>query len=217
MEKICVKCGAKMADDASFCTECGAKQPVVNKCKKCGAVLDEGTAFCTSCGTPVELGGEKQGFNAVMTKLPEGKKIKPLTWIGGIIAVVIVVLACIIGFSDSGSTSKEPVKASTIIEDYIRDQGTAEKTYKDKNIKVTGQLVRKFQFSNTSDYALVLHEQSVGGKYYNLIIDIPSDKAAEANKVKEGDFVSVEGTCIGIVKQDEPTKISVQVQATKVN
>lgn len=57
----CEKCGAEVANNAAFCSACGAPMPVVKpvetegpKCGKCGAVLTPGTKFCTSCGNPVE-------------------------------------------------------------------------------------------------------------------------------------------------------------------
>lgn len=57
----------------------------------------------------------------------------------------------------------------------------------------------------------------MAGKNYLILVDLPSEKAAEANKVKVGDFVAAEGKCVGIVKQDDPTKISVQIQTDKIN
>lgn len=57
----CEKCGAEVANNAAFCSACGAPMPVVKpveteepKCSKCGAVLNPDTKFCTSCGNPVE-------------------------------------------------------------------------------------------------------------------------------------------------------------------
>ena len=61
----CEKCGAEVANNAAFCSACGAPMPVVKpveteaaeegaKCSKCGAALTPGMKFCTSCGSPVE-------------------------------------------------------------------------------------------------------------------------------------------------------------------
>ena len=99
-----------------------------------------------------------------------------------------------------------------MIDDYVRDQASAEKQYKDKQVKVTGQLISKSQFSNSQDYGLLIGNKNMAGKRYVI-----SEKAAEANKVKPGDFVSAEGKCVGIVKQDDPTKISVQILTNKIN
>ena len=65
--KKCPKCGAVMAKEMRFCTECGtpleapakenapetpasAKEPAEKKCPNCGTVPGEGMAFCTECG-----------------------------------------------------------------------------------------------------------------------------------------------------------------------
>ena len=216
MYKFCVKCNAKMTDDAKFCTECGAEQPVVNKCKKCGNLLDENTAFCTNCGTPVAVVNGVKSINTAIKGRYQVKEIKPVVWIGIALAIIAIV-AGFIFFSNSSGVTKEPIKASAIVEDYIRDQASAEKTYKDKTIKVTGKLLSKSQFSDSSNYALVIYHETAGGKYYSLSVNIPADKAGEVNKVKEGDFISVEGTCVGVVKQKSPTDISIQIQANKIN
>ena len=37
------------------------------------------------------------------------------------------------------------------------------------------------------------------------------------NSIKEGDFVTATGKCVGIVPQKSATTISVQIQASKIN
>ena len=49
----CVKCGAAIAVDAKFCSECGASQAPA-KCAKCQQDLKPGAKFCDECGTKVE-------------------------------------------------------------------------------------------------------------------------------------------------------------------
>jgi membrane protease subunit (stomatin/prohibitin family) len=49
----CVKCGATMAGDAKFCSECGASQAPA-KCAKCQNDLKSDAKFCDECGTKVE-------------------------------------------------------------------------------------------------------------------------------------------------------------------
>lgn len=58
----CSKCGKPLAEDAAFCSSCGARvssEPVqrkesyegsVQKCPSCGQVLDAFSAVCPSCG-----------------------------------------------------------------------------------------------------------------------------------------------------------------------
>ncbi len=63
----CPSCGRMIADEAHFCTGCGAKVPPekpeggakrphpqsVRRCTGCGAELAEGMSFCIHCGKPV--------------------------------------------------------------------------------------------------------------------------------------------------------------------
>lgn len=51
----CEVCGGEVPKDASFCSSCGSKMPVLPAsgnvfCKNCGSEVDGGMRFCTSCG-----------------------------------------------------------------------------------------------------------------------------------------------------------------------
>jgi len=58
----CEKCGAEVANEAAFCSACGASMPKISvsvavdvvKCENCGAEVKKGMRFCTSCGKPME-------------------------------------------------------------------------------------------------------------------------------------------------------------------
>ena len=56
--KKCPNCGAQVADDSRFCTECGKEFPQGNVCPHCGASVNEGDSFCQNCGK--KLDGEVQ-------------------------------------------------------------------------------------------------------------------------------------------------------------
>lgn len=187
------------------------------RCPNCGAVLDPKENFCSECGTKVSL---DPSISAPQTSPKGYKKWMPL----GIAAAVVLVIGIVLSassdsFSDTSTSSggSISVKADDMINDYVRDQSSAEKQYKDKQVKVTGQLITKSQFSNSQNYGLLIGNKNMAGKNYLILVDLPSEKAAEANKVKVGDFVAAEGKCVGIVKQDDPTKISVQIQTDKIN
>ena len=49
-EKVCPKCGAKVAAGSKFCPECGEKIPTAKFCPDCGAKLADGAKFCPECG-----------------------------------------------------------------------------------------------------------------------------------------------------------------------
>ena len=48
--KTCPNCGAQIADDSLFCTECGKQIPQDNVCPHCGASVNDGDSFCQNCG-----------------------------------------------------------------------------------------------------------------------------------------------------------------------
>jgi len=52
--KECSNCGAQIAENVKFCTECGSKmEPEGLKCPSCSVKLPEGTKFCMECGTKI--------------------------------------------------------------------------------------------------------------------------------------------------------------------
>ena len=108
------------------------------------------------------------------------------------------------------------VKSEKIVDDYIRDITTADKTYKNKNLAITGQVVNKGQYSNSQRFYIVTELKRVGGKTYYVQVDYPVKKVDEVNKLKLGDFVAAEGKCVGMVPQDDPTKVSVQIEVGEV-
>ena len=69
--KECIKCKQELADDATFCNACGAKQTQEQKtCSNCGAPIDEGTTFCSKCGT-------RQGENPITPATSERNYDEP--------------------------------------------------------------------------------------------------------------------------------------------
>lgn len=52
----CPKCGAKLAAEAKFCSECGTALAVA--CPKCGANADAQAKFCAQCGTNLKQGNK---------------------------------------------------------------------------------------------------------------------------------------------------------------
>lgn len=69
MTKECSNCGAQVAENVKFCTECGGKMgPEKLKCPSCSTELPEGTKFCMECGTKV---GAEPRAKPTIQKAPE--------------------------------------------------------------------------------------------------------------------------------------------------
>lgn len=225
--KTCVECKTQLADDVKFCTNCGASQTTIDLCPKCGSALKKTDLFCTECGKEVKkelIKTESENSSSYVNNkvLGNGDKRKSLILIGSIVTLIIVVIAVLFnGVSDT--TSKKPAevaietyKAEDMLNDYIRDQSSAEQKYKGKKVKVTGHVVRKGQFENSTNLWIDVASNNDGNKSYEIVLDMKPDKVSDYNSLKVYDFIVVEGTCIGIVKQDNPRKVSVQITVDKL-
>ena len=58
----CPNCGAIVGKDAKFCTECGCKIELERKCPKCGTKVYDGNKFCTNCGAKIDAGSDDNGI-----------------------------------------------------------------------------------------------------------------------------------------------------------
>ncbi len=56
----CVECGKELADDAKFCSNCGAKVNIEPVCPNCGKKLTIDAKFCSECGAKI---GKESGAN----------------------------------------------------------------------------------------------------------------------------------------------------------
>lgn len=191
-------------------------------CHNCGSELADDEVFCANCGTKVEV--EKAVPNVAPQPIQPKSKSPIEQFVNGVkkfrrimfaVSLAFVLLVGLVSCFGGGSTIE--VKSGDLLQAYVQDQKAAEKKYKDKNVKITGMIKHKSQFSNTNNFSLYLEGEEIGGKRYTVIIDVPADKVDVINKSVEGKYISVEGKCIGIVPQDNPKHISIQVQADKVS
>lgn len=127
----CNNCGADLADNAKFCTSCGASventapQGRPKHCPNCGSQLAEGASFCTNCGQKVG-GPVNQGAKEIGNKLANtfgGKNNANLKNIGMIVGGLVVALLLIFFvfgplFGGGKFTAK---KAADIVEDVFEE------------------------------------------------------------------------------------------------
>ena len=143
-----------------------------------------------------------------------------------VLMITFCTILMIVGCGGGGSAEKKPpapkevyymqVKANELMNDYIRDVGTAENKYKNKNMQITGQLVTKGQFKNSNNFYAVIANTFAAGRKYNVLVEYPVEKSAEINKLNYNDFVVVKGVCAGVVAQEDPTVVSVQIYEGRV-
>ena len=149
--------------------------------------------------------------------------MKRFSFIIAVFCIALMVFGC---SEKSGKPDKQAaapeeihymeVKANDVMNDYIRDAGIAESKYKNKNVHVTGQLVKKGQFTNSSNFYAIIANRYAAGRNYSVLVEYPVEKSDEINKLKYNDFVVAKGVCTGIVPQEDPTTISVQIYAGRV-
>ena len=204
--KKCSKCGAELENGALFCPNCGTKQEVIKLCPKCGAALKEGNTFCTECGNKIEDNSAK-GMSLNNNR-------KYIT----IFAILVLVIVGALGLNTFGSDDKNivTIKVEDVLNDYIRDQYSAEQKYRNKKINLSGQVYMKGQFKNSDSYFINIGRKYSNGKDYEIILSLEPQDVSVVNKFKDDDFIVAEGTCTGVVPQSNPNIISIQFEHVKV-
>ncbi|MGX7024596.1 zinc ribbon domain-containing protein [Vagococcus hydrophili] len=108
---FCTNCGSEMDPNAAFCVSCGVSKGKIKKhCSHCGETVTEEQDYCVGCGnklsTKLNFSKGKEAFQKVTQSTIEsttnlantasektGKKIKPSWLIGGLGAVVLVIIS----------------------------------------------------------------------------------------------------------------------------
>lgn len=112
--KQCPNCGAQIADDSLFCTECGKQIPQDNVCPHCGASVNDGDSFCQNRGMGLSDATDLNSFVNDEDKKNGVKKFLPYM-IGGF------VLLMIIGYISSNGSSNGDNSSKTIIDSVSSD------------------------------------------------------------------------------------------------
>ncbi|MEI6796685.1 MAG: zinc-ribbon domain-containing protein [Methanomassiliicoccales archaeon] len=59
----CPSCGNEMANDAAFCSKCGASTRTSSSpCRNCGRTPSPGDTFCQKCGANLSMAGPQMGY-----------------------------------------------------------------------------------------------------------------------------------------------------------
>lgn len=152
------------------------------------------------------------------------KLIKQLILLLTFVCIAVLVSGCANPFGSFSNKKDETpknvnymeVKAEDLINDYASDANSAQNKYKNKNVRISGKLIRKGQFTNNNNFYAVIADRHASGRNYSVLVEYPAEMVEEINKYKQNDFVVAQGACLGLVPQDNPNAICMQVYAGKV-
>lgn len=120
--KSCYYCGAKIEDDADFCTECGNELPDCT-CPQCGADVRDGDNFCQNCGYDLinDVGVEVEDNDDSSINPSEYEEISPKSKKLLPIIIGLLVLVLIGGGWYFYNSNKFPVQQETTPRDSISE------------------------------------------------------------------------------------------------
>ena len=151
-----MNCGAQIADDCLFCTECGKPVPQGNVCPHCGASVNEDDSFCQNCGKKIgespesisespkstnnQMGKELTGEDAIQSKISvaeEEKKKKSMHIFFITLITIAVIVALIAGGKYGYNAYSDYKKEKEARELFVKD--SLEKVRQD-SIKLAAKL-----------------------------------------------------------------------------
>lgn len=156
----CNNCGADLADNAKFCTSCGASventapQGGSRHCPNCGSQLAEGASFCTNCGQKLD-GPISQGAKEIENKLANTFKgnnfnIQKIAMIAGCVVLALLLIFFVFGplFGGGKLTAK---KAADIVEDVFEEAMDFDFEDARKHFSITARDEADYFISNFQD------------------------------------------------------------------
>lgn len=140
--KTCPNCGAQIADDSLFCTECGKQIPQDNVCPHCGASVNDGDSFCQNCGKSILESKSESAIDEPIFN-EEEKKSGFKKFLPYIIGAVIIL--GFIGYCSSNDSKKgnEIAAADTLAVDSL-DCAAVENVNSEQEILAKKEFLEKF-------------------------------------------------------------------------
>ncbi len=173
--KKCPNCGAQMADNIRFCTECGNEFPQGDVCPHCGTSVNEGDNFCQSCGKNLKV---PMNENAVSYEEEEEEPKKGFKkYLPYIIGAFLLLL--IIGYFSSNGSKRNKESLTNVIDSVVVDSVVVPDNYTSKEY-IEKQLddVFKEALKNPRDYDERFFSSEFK-KLYNEVEDIDRETGAE--------------------------------------
>lgn len=123
--KTCSNCGAQIADDNRFCSECGKEITKPNVCPHCGASVGESDAFCQNCGKSLNENPSSEPITYEEEQPKSGFK-KYLPYIFGAFVVLVIIDYFSSEDSNNGDNSTNIVAVDSVSIDSIANPSTKE-------------------------------------------------------------------------------------------
>ena len=116
--KKCPYCGAQIADDSRFCSECGKEYPQGSVCPHCGASVGEGDVFCQNCGK--SLNESRNGESITYEEeLPKSGFKKCLPYIIGAIILVAICGGGWYGYKEYSAYTEKKIAREKFVADSL--------------------------------------------------------------------------------------------------
>ena len=154
--KQCPHCGAQIADDSRFCSECGKEIPQGIVCPHCGASVKESDSFCQNCGRNLSDGSYADNSH-VNEIIQEDEEESRWNWISYIIGAIALLAICGGGWWYWDSSNKRVAREKAIADslEIVRQDSIKLAREKEKEAEMA---LRKKQMPIPMDVVLDLYK-----------------------------------------------------------
>lgn len=143
----------------------------MKQCNHCGAFIDDNAQFCTSCGTPCN--------QTIMGNSPSCKDYHMWCYIGGgILAVVIAVLAGVFFYNNKTETIPSPTETiAPVSESFQNEVNSVDDGVAEENVETSSEYYNGYEIK-FSDAVKAFYEDGLWGlkNYYGDVILTPRYK-----------------------------------------